>query len=127
MKYLLDTCACLWYLESPDKLSRKVIEALLNRENDIYVSLASAWEIGIKVAKGTLEFEGGVAEFCYAMSKNGFQMLPIEQSHIEPVQSLPFHHKDPFDRLIISVALSENMTLLTADENIHKYEVEWIW
>jgi len=90
------------------------------------VSVISAWEIAIKVSLGKLTFAGGSAFFLNEMKKNGIELLDIAGSHIECVEALPFIHRDPFNRLLISTAKSEGITILTADESIHKYDVPFV-
>ena len=93
----------------------------------MYVSIASAWEVAIKVSRKKLDFDGGVSEFLRMIRENRFELLPIKQEYMRIVETLPFLHRDPFDRLLISSAIVEGLTIITADEDIHKYDVRWIW
>jgi len=128
MNLLLDTHTILWALEAnEDKLSKQALEAILSPSNLKFVSLASAWELAIKVSSGKLSFEGGVKNFGYQVDANGFLMLPIERNHVARVESLPFHHRDPFDRLLVAAALCEGLTILTADQHIPVYGVPCVW
>jgi len=127
MKYLLDTHVAIWALEEKAKLSQKVKAIAENTELPLCISVVSAWEIAVKVSSGKLEFSGGSAFFLKEMQRNGIELLNINSSHIECVEKLPFIHRDPFDRLLISTAKTEGLTILTADENIHKYDVSWTW
>ena len=100
---------------------------IFDSENKSYVSIASAWEVAIKVRTGKLHLDGGVSEFFNIIYQNGFDLLPITVRHLEIVETLPFIHRDPFDRLLVATAKAEGMTILTADENIHQYEVPTVW
>jgi PIN domain nuclease of toxin-antitoxin system len=129
MRYLLDTHAVLWFLEGSEKLSERataVIESDQAR-NGIGISVASLWEFTIKHSLGKLRFDGGVTSLRAMIEANGWVVIPIAQSHLEGLAGLPFLHRDPFDRLLIATALSERMTIVTADENIHRYDVRWTW
>ncbi|MDR0918545.1 MAG: type II toxin-antitoxin system VapC family toxin [Oscillospiraceae bacterium] len=129
MNLLLDTHAVLWFAGDDYKIpmhTRKLIESPLNKK---FVSIVSAWEIAIKTAKfpSAPPIKGGVKEFYKILEKYRFFLLPIEKKQLETVETLPFIHSDPFDRLIISQAINNNFTVITADKNIQKYNVEYIW
>ena len=101
---------------------------LLDEANTLYLSIVSPWEVAIKTSIGKLpEFENGVKAFLAEMDKNPITFLPIRMRHVEMVETLPLIHRDPFDRMLIAAAKVENMTILTADENIQRYDVPWIW
>ena len=87
----------------------------------------SLWEVAIKMNIGKYTFEGGFTTFLKLIKDNGFELLPIKDIYMECLLDLPLIHRDPFDRLIIATALVEGMTLITADENIQKYDVQYIW
>ena len=123
MKLLLDTHIVLWFFDDNKKLSKKVTEAILDSENEKYISIVSAWELAIKTSIGKLTFEGGVGQFFTAVEENGFELLPLKGDHLKQLENLPFHHRDPFDRLLIATAISEGMTLTSTDENILLYGV----
>jgi PIN domain nuclease of toxin-antitoxin system len=94
----------------------------------LHISIASVWEIAIKHSLGRLtEFSGGVSLFLSQIHSSPIEIMAVLPQHIEIVEKLPFIHKDPFDRLLISTAKSEKLTILTADENIKKYDVSWVW
>jgi PIN domain nuclease of toxin-antitoxin system len=94
----------------------------------LYISIASAWEISIKVSLGKLlEFTDGVRTFLEQVANMPVCLLPILPRHIEMVENLPFIHRDPFDRLLVATAKTDGMTILTADENIHKYDAPSVW
>jgi len=89
--------------------------------------MASLWEFSIKYSMGNLQFEGGLYRLCEIIEQSGFIVLPITQPYLVCVIELPFLHRDPFDRLLIATAKVESMTILTADANIHKYDVPSVW
>lgn len=91
------------------------------------MSIVSAWEIAIKLNTGKLYLEGGLSEFFHIIDENGLIVLGIEREYLQRLKALPFFHKDPFDRLLITTAVVENLTLLSIDENIQKYQVSWLW
>ena len=127
-KYLLDTHAFLWYFEDSDKLSETVADIIEDMNLQKYVSIASLWEFSIKYSIGKLQFDGGLSHLWDMILRNGFTILPITQSHLSNIiLNLPFIHRDPFDRLIIATAKADNMTILTDDGNIQKYDVSFIW
>ena len=127
MKYLLDTHTAIWALGDKAKLSETVKAIIDNVSLSLSVSIASAWEIAIKVSIGKLNFDGGAAFFLNKMQHNGIESLPLNSSYLKFVEKLPFFHRDPFDRLLVATAKAEDMIILTADENIQKYDVNWVW
>jgi len=127
MRYLLDTHAFLWCCEGSDKLSKTAKQIITDDDAQKYISMASLWEFSIKYSMGNLQFEGGLYRLCEIIEQSGFIVLPITQSCLICVIELPFLHRDPFDRMLIATAKAEGMTILTADENIHKYDVPSMW
>jgi len=127
MKYLLDTHVAVWALDDKTKLSETAKAIIDDISIPLCVSIISAWEIAIKMNVGKLNFVGGSAAFLRKMQENGMELLNIAGYHIEIVEALPFIHRDPFDRLLVAVAIADGMTILTADENIHKYDVPSMW
>ena len=128
MKYLLDTHIIIWHFEGNEKLSNEGREDILfNSKNQVFVSIASLWEVAIKMNIGKYEFVGGFSEFYKLVNDNEFEIISIKKKHMERLFELPLIHRDPFDRLLIATAKTEGMTILTADENIQKYDVKWIW
>ncbi len=125
MKLLLDTHALLWYLTAPEKLPAAAHRAIRSAENDVYASLASAWEISIKVALGKLDFDAqGLAR---ALPAVGVEPLGIGLQHTALIAELPRHHGDPFDRMLVAQALSESMVLVTRDQALGQYGVRILW
>jgi len=128
MKLLVDTHTALWWVDEYAKLSPKARELLLDEECVLYISIASIWEIAIKSSLGKLpRFNGGIRKFLTKTEEMPVNLIPITPRHVEIVETLPFIHRDPFDRLLVATAKADGMTILTADENIHKYDVPWVW
>jgi len=127
MKYLLDTHVVLWAAENSPLLSDKVKAVILDENAEKFVSIASAWEIAIKLGTQKLHLDGGLPEFFRMIDCNGFITLSVEREYLQLITQLPDFHKDPFDRLIVATAITENMTLVTVDENIQKYNILWLW
>jgi len=127
MRYLLDTHTVIWYFQNSSELPQKVKEIIKLSENEIYICSISLWEIAIKVNLGRLTLSITFDELIEDIKNRDFEILQIEDNYLQGLSSLPFIHRDPFDRLLISTALVENLTILTIDENIQKYGVSWIW
>ena len=128
MKYLLDTHAFLWYFWDSVELSEYASNIIEDENAQKYISIASLWEFSIKYSMKKLTFDGGLTHLWDMLSQNGFVILPITQPQLESlISELPFHHRDPFDRLIIATAKAEDLIIVTVDENIQKYGVPWVW
>ncbi len=127
MKLLLDTHTALWLANKYEKLSPKAKSILNNDENTLHLSIVSAWEIVIKTSTKKLSVDGGIMAFLEKIEEMPITTLAITPRHLEILEALPFIHRDPFDRLLIAIAKAENMTILTMDENIRKYEVSSMW
>ena len=127
MKYLLDTHTALWLFEGNARLSQKAKNIIFDAKNEIYVSIASAWEVAVKVSLNKLDFDGGSELFLSAAKINEIAVLEIKGDSLKIVEQLPYIHRDPFDRLLIATAIFENMAIITIDGNIHKYDVSWVW
>ncbi len=127
MKLLLDTHVFLWIV-GDGPLSQRARRSFLDRENEVYLSAASYWEISIKVSIGRLSLTDDWMEiFDREIAVNGIKWLPIKKEHCWGIVNLPMIHRDPFDRLLIAQALFEQMTLLTADDSIQQYNVPIVW
>ena len=118
MKFLLDTQIYLWFLADSRKLSRSA-RAKIIAADEVYVSAGSIWEAAIKSAIGKLD--AAIDDLVAGIEGSGFTELPIDARHAARVQTLPMHHRDPFDRLLIAQALHEPLQLLTADAALCKY------
>lgn len=118
MRLLLDTHVFLWSVADSPELPKKAKDAIRDAD-EVFVSAASLWEISIKVGLGKLK--ANPQELVRAISASGFTELPITALHAAQVETLPEHHKDPFDRLLVAQALTEPMHLLTADAQLKVY------
>ena len=127
MNYLLDTHTIIWFLNGDNKLSIKSKEIIENQDNFKFVSIASIWEIAIKISLDKIKFDKGFKKFLDLLEDNGFEIIPISFDHALTVSTLKFIHRDPFDRLIISQAMTDNLTIITKDEYIEKYDIKTIW
>ena len=128
MTLLLDTHTALWMVNEHEKLSSNAKAMLLNDANTLYFSIASLWEIAIKISIGKLlDLNGGVEVFVAQINDMPVNLLPITSRYVKIVETLPFIHRDPFDRMLVATAKSEGMTILTTDENIQKYDVPSAW
>jgi len=127
MRYLVDTHVIIWLSTDSYNLPNRIIELIESSENEIYVCSVSLWEIAIKLNLGKLDLKRPLKMLFDDMNADGFNILPIEDQYLCGLLDLPYIHKDPFDRLIISTAMAEGLTIITADENIQKYDVPWVW
>ena len=128
MKALIDTHVFLWVITTPEKLSKKALQIIENRSNDIFLSPVSCWEIVIKYQINKLDLpkdpNGLILE---QIKESEIKILPITAEHAVNILHLPLLHKDPFDRLLISQARVEKLPIITYDSLIKKYEVDVIW
>ena len=124
--YLLDTHALLWYLNDDPKLPAVVRDTIETAET-VYISIASFWEIAIKESIGKLKMPAPITQLMQECEMLGFGILPIKGDHLALLRDLTKLHGDPFDRLLICQAKTEEMTLISLDENIRKYDVPVIW
>jgi len=120
MNFLLDTHILLWWLENDSKLSGEIRSVVSDPNNLIFVSAISSWEIAIKQSLGKLTLPNNLEE---ALDISRFEVLSITLAHGIRVADLPMHHKDPFDRMLISQALVEGLTIITVDNKFKLYEV----
>jgi PIN domain nuclease of toxin-antitoxin system len=128
MKLLLDTHVWLWWLNAPDRLTTETLEAISNELNDVFLSAASSWEIAIKVAVGKLQLAEDPESFVVSrLLRDGISGLSITHGHALAAGALPNHHRDPFDRMLVAQARTENLVLLTADPLMKPYEVRLMW
>lgn len=124
MKLLLDTHIFLWLNNAPEKISARILESCADTGNGLYLSLVSPWEIQIKLQLGKLRCAQPLSVLIETQEReNGMQILPIALEHIDALATLPAHHNDPFDRLLVAQAISESMTLVTMDTIIPRYPV----
>ena len=128
MKALLDTHAYLWMLGDPARLSPRARKACADARSVLYVSVASAWEVAIKVARGSLRLDVSLAElFSQQRRAARVELLEIKLSHALEVAALPHLHRDPFDRLLVATARLEGLPMLSADRTLDDYGVDRVW
>ena len=128
MNILLDSHTLIWFSQNSPQLSSSAIEILEDRNNLLFLSLVRVWEIQIKVQLGKLNLDISLSEIVKDQTKiNDVQILPMKLSHIWTLDTLPYYHKDTFDRLLISQAITENLIILGVDSVFDSYPVEKIW
>ena len=125
--YLLDTHTILWYLSGNESLSPTAKELIEDRNNEIYLSIVSIWEIAIKINIGKLSLPYSFKKLKNKLKEENIKILPIQIKDTEYYINLPFYHKDPFDRIIISQSVISDMKVIGRDEIFDKYECERIW
>jgi len=127
MKALLDTHTFLWAIAEEGKLSRRA-QQIYTGPNDLWLSVASVWEILIKARAGRLSLpESSGPYLVKKLAKDGIEVLPITLDHVLKTEILPMHHRDPFDRLIIAQSIEEGWPIVTADPWFEHYPVDVIW
>ncbi|GAB6040164.1 type II toxin-antitoxin system VapC family toxin [Endothiovibrio diazotrophicus] len=125
-RLLLDTHTLLWAMSGSKRLSATATEALLHGEN--HVSIATFWELGIKISLGKLELAPQWRQRTTRyMESYGIHLLPIEPHHCEHLSTLPFHHRDPFDRMLVAQTQIEGLSMVSADQHMAAYGIEIIW
>jgi PIN domain nuclease of toxin-antitoxin system len=127
MNLLVDTHILIWYIAGNSSLNPTMTDLLEATENDLSISVASLWEIAIKVGKGKLDLGIEFHELEEILAQLNIQILPILFSDLNVQRTLPFHHTDPFDRLIISQAINQNLVLMSADSAFSNYPVQNVW
>lgn len=127
MRVLLDTHVLLWWFKNDSRISSRAASSLSDQKNTILISAAAAWEIAIKVRLGKMEVGPLVPDLNRYLQEEGFLELPVNIMHAMRVGSLPLHHRDPFDRLLIAQAQVENIPIMTADAGFDRYDVTVIW
>ena len=128
MKLLLDTHTFIWWASEPEKLPEKVLSLCQDSENTLLFSVASAWEMQIKMQLGKLKFHLPLCDVLESQQQsNKLQVLPIELGHVLELEKLPAHHKDPFDRLLIAQANWEDAFLVSQDKAFSEYPVKVLW
>jgi PIN domain nuclease of toxin-antitoxin system len=128
MKILLDTHTFLWWITDDQKLSGRAREIISDGSNELFLSAATGWEMAIKAQIGRLKLPGEPIHFILEQMRiNAIQSLPIQMNHALHVSTLPQHHRDPFDRLLIAQAQLEGLPVLSSDHQLANYQVEVIW
>lgn len=128
MSYLIDTLTFLWFITDHASLSSHAENLIQQPDNPVYLSVGSIWEMSIKVSLNRLEMPTPFNEFIDSqLIENRIALLPIRTEHTAKLISLPFHHQDPFDRLLVAQALHEGYTLISKDEIFDPYGVDRQW
>lgn len=124
--FIIDTHALLWYLRNSDDLS-ETAHKIIDTEEQIFTSVASLWEIAIKHSIGKLHLEFSISQIENLCKEKEITILPIKAIHLDELEHLPKIHNDPFDRLIICQARTENLSIITRDSIIPQYDVQTVW
>jgi len=128
VRLLLDSHAFLWFILGDQRLSDRARSAIAAADTDVLVSPATLWEMAIKVRLGKYTLPGPFAPFMETqLASNRFRLLPIEVRHAALLASMPFHHRDPFDRLIVAQALAESIGVVSVDVMLDAYGVTRLW
>ena len=127
MDLLLDTHSLIWFLNGDEKLSDQAKSAIEDPTNSKIVSIASIWEIAIKISLDKFRFPKGFKHFLDMVEDNGFEILPITFEHAIGLSTLEFIHRDPFDRLLIAQCMADKLIIVTKDDNIKRYNIRTIW
>lgn len=128
MRALLDTHSFLWFSTDDPALSAQADQLIADPANEILLSVASLWEIAIKVSIGKLGLTRSFEEAVLApMSENGIRLLDVQVRHVREILTLPHHHRDPFDRMIVAQARVENIPIISVDMVLDSYGVQRIW
>jgi PIN domain nuclease of toxin-antitoxin system len=127
-RLLLDTHAFLWWVGDAPELKSTAKRAIADTRNECYLSVASCWEMAIKIGLGKLRLTKPLERFVTEqLNANRIILLSIDLRHAAKVAKLPFHHRDPFDRLLIAQAMMEQLVIVSADRAFAKYEVKVLW
>ena len=124
MRYLLDTHAYIWYVEDNKKLSKTALNIIDSSESKLYFSLASIWEITIKASLKKLNLKQSISNIFEELEKLDIALLNFTKNDFEILYRLDFFHRDPFDRMLISQAIAENLTLISKDSAFDKYQIK---
>lgn len=127
MNLLVDTHAMIWFITNDGSLPLKIKSLIKDAKNKCYVSIASYWEIGIKYSLGRIYLESDLERIFQIIEESGFVLLPVTPEHILENTKLDFHHRNPFDRIIIAQAIKENLSVITKDEQFRNYPAKVIW
>ena len=128
MRYLLDTHVLIWSIdEENNKIPPTTLNIIDNLNNELFLSIASLWEITIKLNIGKFIPNIDIHDVYSYIRKSQLIILNIEEKHLLEYRHLPLIHREPFDRLIIATSISENLTLITHDKKIQEYPIDWLW
>jgi PIN domain nuclease of toxin-antitoxin system len=127
MANLLDTHALIWFIEGDRLLSDKALSAINDKAYFNFVSIASIWEIAIKLNVEKLKLQTSFLGIQKKMDENGFKLLPVNFEHTLILKDLPLHHRDPFDRMIIAQSISEDLTIISREKNFSLNPIKLLW
>jgi len=127
MNILLDTHAFIWFAQDHNLVSQDIKNLIEDPNNNCYISIGSIWEMTIKISLNRLRLSMPIHEIEKELESYGFMILPVLFRHLVKLSSLEFHHRDPFDRLLISQAQADNLILISSDSEFRKYNVNLIW
>jgi PIN domain nuclease of toxin-antitoxin system len=127
MQFLLDKHTFIWFINGDSSLPNKIIDEIKNLKNHCFISIASIWEIAIKCKLNKLSLNADFNRILDFLDQNQIEILPISFDHIVKLNELDFHHRDPFDRILIAQGISENLTILTKDQNFSFYKTKTLW
>ena len=127
MSFLIDTHAFLWYIQASDQLSPKAADILEDPNQKLYFSIASLWEISIKMGLGKLKLDNSFHELEALLSRLSIEILPITFADTETYFSLSLHHRDPFDRMLITQVMNRSLSIITADSAFDAYAIDRVW
>jgi PIN domain nuclease of toxin-antitoxin system len=126
MKFIIDSHILIWSISEKEKLSERQIALLTSSENEVFVCSASFWEISIKLSLGKFEAIKSLGDLFTEVKKSKIQVLEMQEQDYLVLATLPFFHKDPFDRAIISMAMARNIPVISDDQYFEKYEIQLI-
>ncbi len=127
MNILLDTHTFLWYLQDSNQLSDKAAEMLEDSSNSLWLSIASLWEMSIKLGLGKLSLQHSFSELEEVLQKLKIEILPITFSDTKRYINLPLHHRDPFDRILVAQAMNHSLILISRDSAFDAYSIQRVW
>ena len=127
MRLLLDTHAFLWFASGDRRLSRHARASMEAEDAELHISAATVWEIAIKAGLGRLTLPAPVDAWLAEKLGEGYRMMAVTWAHAAAVERLPFHHRDPFDRLLVAQGIAERLAIVTRDRAFRKYAVDVLW
>lgn len=127
MQLLLDTHPFIWFINGDNQLPEKVKNLIADSKNECFLSIASIWEIAIKTSLGKLELQSDFDKITDFLFETNIEILPVRFEHFQTLLKLEYHHRDPFDRVIISQGITENLMVMSKDEIFDKYPINLIW
>lgn len=127
MSYLIDTHTLLWYFKGDSQLSIKAKDILEDEKKDKYVSIVSIWEIAVKLTIEKIQLYYPFSDIVHKLSFEKIGILNVSFKHTQQIISLPLHHRDPFDRMIIAQSITEDLTIISKDKNFSLYPIKLLW